>query len=122
MSEIRAPHQSRPQSLRRTTIHTQITQGKFPNCTTLAKLLEISKKTVAREIEYMRDTQGYPIEFDAAKRGYRYTEEVSNFPEVTITEGEFFALLIAQKAIEQYRGTPLEKKAGRLLRKDHRAT
>jgi predicted DNA-binding transcriptional regulator YafY len=117
MSETRSPHQSRPQHLRRATIHAQLLQGKFPNCATLSKLLDVSAKTVAREIEFMKDTERRPIEYDQAQRGYYYTEEVTNFPDVVITEGEFFALLIAQRALEQYRGTPLEKKLSRSFAK-----
>ena len=42
-------------------------------------------------------------------RGYYYTEEVAAFPTVQITEGELFALLVAEKALQQYRGTSFEK-------------
>jgi proteasome accessory factor B len=34
---------------------------------------------------------------------------VDAFPTLTITEGELFALLVAEKALQQYRGTPYEK-------------
>ena len=48
-------------------------------------------------------------EHDAARGGYRYTETVSAFPTLQITEGELFALLVAEKALQQYRGTNFEK-------------
>src|SRR6185503_13437874 len=41
--------------------------------------------------------------------GYHYTEPVSSFPTLQITEGELFALLVAEKALQQYRGTNFEK-------------
>jgi len=34
---------------------------------------------------------------------------VNAFPTVQITEGEIFALLVAEKALQQYRGTSFEK-------------
>ena len=49
--------------------------------------------------------------------GFRYTEEVSAFPTLQITEGELFALVIAEKALQQYRGTSFEKPLLSALRK-----
>jgi predicted DNA-binding transcriptional regulator YafY len=57
----------------------------------------------------MRDRLELPLEYDASRNGYRYTEEVSSFPTLQITEGELFALLVAEKALQQYRGTTFEK-------------
>src|SRR5207237_2595264 len=50
-----------------------------------------------------------PLEVDRARFGYHYTEEVNAFPTVQITEGELFALIVAEKALQQYRGTSFEK-------------
>ena len=49
--------------------------------------------------------------------GYRYTEEVTSFPTMHITEGELVALVIAEKALEQYRGTQFEKPLLSAIRK-----
>jgi predicted DNA-binding transcriptional regulator YafY len=57
----------------------------------------------------MRDRLELPVEYDGRRFGYHYTEEVSAFPTVQITEGELFALVIAEKALQQYRGTNFEK-------------
>src|SRR5947209_26642 len=90
-------------------IHQSIQSGKFPNASTLARELEVSTKSIHRDIEFMRDRLDLPIEYDGSKFGYRYTEEVNAFPTVQITEGEIFALLVAEKALQQYRGTSFEK-------------
>jgi len=50
-----------------------------------------------------------PVEFDWARNGFHYTQEVGSFPTLQITEGELFALLVAEKALQQYRGTTFEK-------------
>src|SRR5207302_9147048 len=40
---------------------------------------------------------------------FHYTQEVSSFPTLQITEGELVALVVAEKALQQYRGTSFEK-------------
>lgn len=98
-------------------IHQAIQSAGFPTATTLAAELEVSTKSIQRDIEFMRDRLELPIEFDRARWGYRYTEEVSAFPTVQITEGELFALVVAEKALQQYRGTSFEKPLLSALRK-----
>src|SRR5476649_1816672 len=100
---------SRPPLERMLRIHQSLQFGKFPNAVTLARELEVSTKSVHRDIEFMRDRLNLPIEFDRAKKGFRYTAEVSAFPTMQITEGEIFALVVAEKALQQYRGTSFEK-------------
>lgn len=90
-------------------IHQELQSGKFPNATSLAGELEYSAKTIHRDLEFMRDRMDLPIEFDHARNGYHYAEEVGAFPTLQITEGELFALLVAEKALQQYRGTHFEK-------------
>jgi predicted DNA-binding transcriptional regulator YafY len=110
----RRPHQihtplSRPPLERMLRIHQAIQAQKYPNASTLARELEVSTKSIHRDIEFMRDRLELPIEYDGARFGYHYTEEVSAFPTVQITEGELFALIVAEKALQQYRGTSFEK-------------
>lgn len=102
------PH-SRPPLERMLRIHQWLQSGKFPNASTLAREVEVSTKTIHRDIEFMRDRLNLPIEFDPVQNGYRYTGEVSGFPTMQITEGEIFALVVAEKALQQYRGTSFEK-------------
>ncbi|MGP8020150.1 MAG: helix-turn-helix transcriptional regulator [Limisphaerales bacterium] len=75
----------------------------------MARVIEVATKTIHRDIEFMRDRLNLPIEFNPARNGYHYTEEVSAFPTMQITEGELFALVVAEKALQQYRGTSFEK-------------
>jgi proteasome accessory factor B len=98
-------------------IHQAIQSGRFPNATKLAAELEVSTKSIHRDIEFMRDRLQLPIEYDASKFGYYYSQEVSGFPTVQITEGELFALIVAEKALQQYRGTNFEKPLLSAIRK-----
>ena len=98
-------------------IHQAVQSGKFPNATTLARSLEVSTKSIQRDIEFMRERLELPIEYDGTRFGYHYTSEVSSFPTMQITEGELVALVIAEKALEQYRGTQFEKPLLSAIRK-----
>ena len=92
---------SRPPLERMLRIHQALQSGKFPNASTLAREIEVATKTIHRDIEFMRDRLGLPVEFEPGKNGYAYTEEVSAFPNIQITEGEIFALIVAEKALQQ---------------------
>ena len=90
-------------------IHQSLQSGKYPNASSLAQEIEVAAKTIHRDIEFMRDRMNLPIQFDAARNGYFYEGEVSAFPTMQITEGELFALVVAEKALQQYRGTSFER-------------
>lgn len=90
-------------------IHDELRRGALVNCTKLVKSLEVSRKTVVRDIAFMRDRLDLPIEFDPRIQAYRYTHPVNAFPTVHVTEGELLALLVAQRALQQYRGTPFHR-------------
>ena len=100
---------SRPPLERMLRIHQAIQSGRHPNATTLARELEVSAKSIVRDLQFMRDRLDLPIEYDDRRWGYFYTQEVSAFPNLQITEGELFALLVAEKAVRQYRGTNFER-------------
>jgi len=90
-------------------IHNRLQAGKYPNCSSLAKELEVSSKTIQRDMEYIRDQLDVPVEYDSVRHGYYYTEPVTSFPTIPTTDGEVLALFVAQKALAQYKGTPFEK-------------
>jgi len=90
-------------------IHQAIQSGRHPNATTLARDLEVSPKSIVRDLQFMRDRLNLPIAYEERRWGYSYTQEVSAFPSLQITEGELFALLVAEKAVQQYRGTNFER-------------
>jgi predicted DNA-binding transcriptional regulator YafY len=90
-------------------IYDAIKGERRPNCSTLAKKLEVSPKTVQRDIDYMRYQLDLPIEFDQERNGFFFSGPVTQFPSVLITESEMVAMLVARKAIEQYANTPFQK-------------
>jgi predicted DNA-binding transcriptional regulator YafY len=100
---------TRPPLQRMLHIHSAIQQGKYPNANTLAKDLEMSSRSIARDLDFMRDRMQLPLRYDEIKHGYYYDGDVAAFPSLTISEGELFALAVAEKSLQQYRGTSFEK-------------
>lgn len=100
---------SRSQMARMLRLHSRLASNNFPNCQKLSSELEVSPKTIQRDIDFMRDQLGMPIRYDELKFGFYYTQPVTSFPTIKVSEGEIVALLVAQKALEQYRGTPFEE-------------
>ncbi len=100
---------SRPPLERMLKIHDALQRGSLVNSSHFTELLEVSRKTIVRDIAFMRNRLDLPIEFDAQIQAYRYTSPVSAFPTVNVTEGELLALLVAQRALQQYRGTPFHR-------------
>jgi len=90
-------------------IHQLLQAGGFPNATSLAREIEVSTKTIHRDLEFMRDRMNLPLAYDYTRSGFAYTTEVNAFPTMQITEGEIFALVVAEKALQQYRGTSFER-------------
>jgi proteasome accessory factor B len=98
-------------------IHEELKEERFPNSTTLSKILETSTKTINRDIAFMRDQMHLPIAWDAVANGYYYNSYVDGFPTLQVTQGELFALLVAQKALEPYIGTPFQEPLEAALQK-----
>jgi proteasome accessory factor B len=98
-------------------LHAALKSHHFPNCQKIAAELEVSPKTIQRDVEFMRDRLGLPIEYHAGRFGYYYSEPVTGFPNIEVSEGEITALFVAQKALAQYKGTPFERPLHSAFRK-----
>ncbi len=100
---------SRPALRRLMAIHKELLQGRYPNATTLGSKLEVSTKTIQRDLRTMREDMGFPVEWDAEANGYFYThKDFSTIPFLQIPEGAALALFVSHQALAQYRGTPFE--------------
>ena len=99
---------SRPPLRRIMGIDQAVRSGGWPNATTLAAEFEVDPKTVRRDIAYLRDQLHAPLEYDPARFGYFYREPSFRLPFFQLTEGELVAVLLAERVLKQYRGTPFE--------------
>jgi proteasome accessory factor B len=100
---------ARPAIERLHRIHRLLQENRYPNSTKLAREFEVCARTIKRDIEFMKDRLGLPVDYNVNRNGYYYTRPVEQFPQMPLSESEVFALLVAQKAVAQYQGTPFEQ-------------
>lgn len=98
---------SRRPLLRIYEIHAAILAGGYPNCSGLADQLNAQRKTIQRDISFMRDELKLPIVYEESLHGYFYESDVSDFPVFQTTHEELAGLYLARTALESVRGTPL---------------
>ncbi len=99
---------ARPSLARIVFIDRAIRAGGWPNAKTLARDLEVSPRTVQRDIDFLRDRLQAPIEFDSHRNGYHLCQPGFRLPFFQLSEGELVALFLAQRLLQQYRGTYFE--------------
>jgi predicted DNA-binding transcriptional regulator YafY len=100
---------SRPPFYRFQEIFAAIKTGRYPNRTKLAETIEVTTKTIQRDIDYMRYQMSLPIEFDYARGGYYFTRQITELPLFQLTEAELVSIFVAQRALEAYKGTAFEQ-------------
>src|SRR5574344_230890 len=98
-------------------IDDRIRSGSYPNASTLAEELEVSVRTIDRDLDVLRDYYDAPLEYDAVKRGFYYTEPNFFIKYVPLKEGELFSLALFDTLLSQYKNTPIEKQLRDVFRK-----
>ena len=96
-------------------IDREIAAGKYPNVPSLARKYEVSQSTIRRDIDYMKDMLGAPIEYDYFKKGYYYTEKAFHLCAAYATADDLLALGMAKNLLDLYRDTPIHDAALNLL-------
>jgi predicted DNA-binding transcriptional regulator YafY len=69
----------------------------------LAAKLEVSPRTIERDIELLRDRMQAPLEYDRLRRGYCFTKDFY-MPTPNLTEGETISLFLGLKLMSQVEG------------------
>jgi predicted DNA-binding transcriptional regulator YafY len=113
---------SRPPLYRFQEIFGAIKSGKFPNRTWLARSIDVTTKTIQRDLDYMRYQLGLPIEYDSIRGGYYFTRPVTDLPLFQLSEAELVSLFVAQKALEACKGTLFEQPLRNGFQKLHAAS
>ena len=90
----------------------QLREGLYPNAQTLARSLEVTPRTIHRDLDLLRDDWGAPIEFDRRRNGY-YLRDPGWVPSIggratRLGAGEALALVIALHALDAVRAHGLE--------------
>jgi predicted DNA-binding transcriptional regulator YafY len=73
-------------------IDAQIRAGRAPNTRAIAERFELSTRQAARDVEYLRYSMGAPIEYDARRGGFVYTDDAFALPSVFLSATERDAL------------------------------
>lgn len=81
------------------------------NCRSLAKEFEVSERTIARDIEFMRDMFGAPIEYDRARRGFSLSDDTFVLTACVAPGEEIMALVALEEAVK----SAMDDSAGRVL-------
>ena len=91
------------------TIDREISGKRFPNKIILARLLDVSSKTIQRDIDFMKYEYDSPIEFDNIRKGYYYTDNKFRLSPLSIDASDFLAIAVTEKVLEQYKDSPYAK-------------
>ena len=107
---------SRPIFWRIVEIHRLIDSGACPSIAYLSERLEVSPRTVQRDIEYLKDLLCAPAIYDRRKSGYRYDGPFT-LSQMNLTTGELTVLLAGQRILADLAGTPLADDAHQVMQK-----
>lgn len=83
-------------------------RGDLASAADFARDLEVHRNTIRQDLDCLRYDENAPIEYDSRRHGYVLTESTWDLPAFQISRSEVFALSVAAKVIEAFRGTPLE--------------
>ena len=64
--------------------------GKPPNSTDFMAEFGVSRRTVARDLDFLRDEERAPLAYDDARHGFRLTDATYTLPPVTVSRREAF--------------------------------
>ena len=69
---------TRPPLARMARIHNLLNAGRAVTAVKVARELEVSPKTIARDLEYMRESLELPLEYEASEHTFRYRRPVAS--------------------------------------------
>jgi hypothetical protein len=74
---------------------------KLHNCESIAMELEVNARTIQRDINFLRDELGAPIEYDEKRHGYYFTKPEFTIPGGMITRDDVCGLVVAEMLLRQ---------------------
>ena len=93
-----------PQHERMYGILRMIKKRSFPNATDFTKRFEVDRRTILRDLSYLRDRMHVPIDYDPVRRGYYFTEDFHDMPVLEVRESDLLWLFVGQHLL-QHAGT-----------------
>lgn len=98
-------------------IDDDIRSGNYPSVSFLMQKHGVSRRTILRDIEFLRDRYNAPVEVDRIQGGYYYSDSTFAIKNVLLTEGDLFTISTVMPLMEQYKNTPLESKFKHMMGK-----
>src|SRR5512140_786526 len=74
--------------------------GSLPNCRDFKRELEVSRRTLMRDLDFLRDDHGAPIAYDDSRKGFRLADPSFRLAPVELTQREVFSFSVARKLLE----------------------
>ena len=108
MSEDKKSRESHVKSLRLLQLEKAIQSIPYPSVDRLVQELEVSRRTILRDIDELKLYYNAPIEYDRLRKGYYYTDETFFVKNVLVSEGELVAMAGILPLLERYDNTPLK--------------
>jgi predicted DNA-binding transcriptional regulator YafY len=90
-------------------IDRRVRAGEYPHPDQLAVELEVTRRVVFNDRNYLINVLGAPLEFHKERRGWYYTEDNYVLPTAMMTRGELLAFVLAIEAAQRQLGPVLEK-------------
>lgn len=90
-------------------IDQEIRAGTYPSARKLARMFEVSERTIYDDRRFMIDRLGAPLDTDETIGGWYYTDETWVLPAFMVSEGELLAFFLGRAVVQQYLGTPFEE-------------
>lgn len=98
-------------------IDEDIRSGIYPSIQFLMEKHGVSRRTILRDIEFLRNRYDAPLENDRIRKGYYYTDPTFAIRNVLLTEGDLFTVSTVLHLMEQYKNTPLENQFRHMMGK-----
>ena len=95
----------------------QIRQGNYPNAPKLARQFKISERTAKRDIDALTNQIGAPLEYNATRRGYRYSDASYSLTWTRFSHQEIMAMLILRRMLDSGGASPLSGELNALCEK-----
>jgi len=89
-------------------IHEMVSRNSYPNASQMAREMEVNRKTIQRDINFMRDELEMPLVYDERKHGYYYSRPVQDFPFLKTTADDLVGLILARNALDPMKGSAME--------------
>jgi predicted DNA-binding transcriptional regulator YafY len=86
----------------------EVQKGGYPNCATFQKILEVkSRRTLLRDIDFLRDQLRAPLDFDRSRNGYYLTGDFHLMPPLDLKNEDFLTLHFLRQSLALYEDTEI---------------